>query len=416
MDGAVVNQAKSWLNLPCTDPMGRVFTRDGRFFRAIYPRKAALVRSLLSVDNVARLMADGLLAKTWIADEYTSGTDLVLEVEAAPFDVPCDRFTTSCLQTAFERWIEISLRLEGAGLSLSDAHFGNFMLFGRNEPRWIDLGSVRPSQEVTQDDPFRGFDELWKGMLAPLLVLRHPSRRTRLARLAIADYPYQGPKTSTNEAPLPLEDFVTAEREELRRMLGTLRGSAAVLKTYEFACGKLGEAFARAPAPPSPGPVDPSFIRSLVTDAGLRRVMCLGGDVYAPLADALRGLDVVVVDEDETRLEGIAAMIKAQPASTGTVALHLDHVINRLFLRRPPVADVLISCDPFTRFPHDSEVMLENIAATLAKLTTRLAVVTTPRQYEGAVMQFLRGSFAEVTQGSTQGDVSALICRKSDVA
>jgi hypothetical protein len=360
-------------------------------------------------------MADGLVAKTWIAERPVSGSDLVLEVQRAPFDVPCDRFTRSCLQAAFERWIEITLRLEGTGFCLSDAHFGNYMLFGRNEPRWIDLGSIRPIEEVTPDIPFRSFDELWKGMLAPLLVLRQSPHRARLVRLAIADYPYQGPRTVAHEAPLPLEEFVASERAELLSALGTATGRDAILKTFEFACAKLGDAFSRPAVAAAPAPVDPGFVGDILAKAGARRVACLGADVYAAFAGVLEEFDTVVIDEDEERLEQLAPGLKTRSHQSGTVALYLEHVVNRIFMQRPPQADAVVAFDPFRRFEHNSDVMRENIAAILASMATTTAVITAPKEFAAPLARLLQGFFADVATEPARSDYVALVCRKSAV-
>jgi hypothetical protein len=402
-----------WLNLPCTDPLGPVVAFEDRVFRAVYPHKTAVARTLLEAPSVADLMADGLVAKAWISDRQLSGAGLVLEVERASFDVPCDRFIGSCLQAAFERWVEMALRLDGTGFCLSDAHFGNFMLFGRNEPRWIDLGSIRPIQEVTPDVPFRGFEELWKGMLTPLLVLRQAPHRARLARLAIGDYPYQGPRTVANEPPLPLSELVAGEREELRRMLGAATGRDAILATFEFACAKLGEGFSH-PAAPAAASADSGALRRLLTDAGARRITCLGADVFGAFANGFDDLDAVVVDEDATRLEQLAAALKARPGRAGTVALYLEHAVNRIFLRRASRTDAVLALDPFRRFAHNSDVMLENVAAILAALGT-LAVITVPRELSVQLAGLLRGFFADVVEAPAPTSDQTLVCRHPHV-
>ena len=41
--------SEAWLNSPCTDPLGRVFAREGRIFRALFRESAA--QALETLDH-----------------------------------------------------------------------------------------------------------------------------------------------------------------------------------------------------------------------------------------------------------------------------------------------------------------------------------------------------------------------------
>ena len=143
---------------------------DGRVYRAIFRGQEGLARSIIDHREVRALMAEGLLARMGVSDRKVGGFNLVVESERAPFDVPCERFTRATLRAAALRWLQVCRRLLPAGLVLSDAHYGNTMLFGANEPRWVDLGSIRQPSAVEPETPFRSFQRFWSGMLAPLVV------------------------------------------------------------------------------------------------------------------------------------------------------------------------------------------------------------------------------------------------------
>ena len=161
-----------WVNTPCTDPVGRVFIADGRAYRAVFSDRASLARSVIGDHTVRSLMDEGLIARMWISDRKLDGFGLVVEAETAPFDVPSERFTRATLRAAVLRWLEVCKRLLPAGLELTDAHFGNYMLFGMNEPRWVDLGSIRPPPAAEKGErPFKSFGRFLSGMPSSLLTL-----------------------------------------------------------------------------------------------------------------------------------------------------------------------------------------------------------------------------------------------------
>src|SRR5688572_1065905 len=154
--------SEAWLNSPCTDPLGRVFARDGRIFRALFRESAAQALETLDHPVLQTLMRDGLVARMSRSDLEVDGYGPVLEAEKAAFDIPCDRFSFGALRQAALDWLEITRRLLPAGLALTDAHYGNFMLFGANRPRWVDLGSIRTAAVLPDASPFKAFRMFWE--------------------------------------------------------------------------------------------------------------------------------------------------------------------------------------------------------------------------------------------------------------
>ena len=85
--------SEAWLNSPCTDPLGRVFARDGRIFRALFRDSAGHALETLEHPVLQSLMQDGLVARMSRSDLKVEGYGPVLEAEKAAFDVPCGRFS-----------------------------------------------------------------------------------------------------------------------------------------------------------------------------------------------------------------------------------------------------------------------------------------------------------------------------------
>jgi hypothetical protein len=381
-----------WINTPCTDPAGRVFTADGRIYRAVFPGQEDLVRSLIENRELAALMEEGRVARTWLSDRVVPGFGMVVEMEKAPFDVPCERFTRATLRAATLGWLEISRRLQPAGLALSDAHFGNFMLFAASEPRWIDLGSIRPQRFAGEDKPFPSFRKFWGGMLAPLLLLATQPRHSRLARLSIADRPYQGPLTTADESPLSVdamvEDVLAGELASLK----TLAASQAMDQLQDFAA-RL-PVTSDLPASGAARRAVPEDVEALARAKPVASVICLGADACELVPAGWSGAALLVVDEEEQRLDAIAA---SRARAGGQLALYYEHPVNRRFLDHPPQAEVVLAIDPLERYAHPSSVAAENLSHVLGALGAKLAVVLTPSARKTPTERMLRQAYPAVT-------------------
>jgi len=385
-----------WINTPCTDPAGRVFIADGRVYRAIFPGQEDLIRSLIDKREVRSLMDEGLIARMWPVDRKVDGFGLVVESDAAPFDVPCERYTRATLRSATLRWLEIYRRLRPAGLALSDAHYGNFMLFGANEPRWVDLGSIRPLSFVTEERPFRSFRRFWVGMLAPLALIETQPRHARYARLSIADQPGQGPLTTPDEAPLAVDAMV----EEIGRLLvseiGALDAEQALDRLRDFAAGlpRGSESGPLAEERPAASLVEEATKQFRSSEAA--SVVCLGTDAFRQFRSAWGSADALVIDEVESRLDRLAQTLHCRNAA-GQVALCYGHPVNRLFLRNPPSGDAVLAVDPLDRYAHNSHVAADNIGHVLSVLGRKLALVVTPGKHQALAERMLGRVYASVT-------------------
>lgn len=386
-----------WINTPCTDPAGRVFITDGKVYRAIFPDQENAVRSVIENRGIAALMDDGFIARMRVSDRKLEGFGMVVEAEKAPFDVPCERYTRATLRAAILRWLEIYRRLLPHGLVLLDAHFGNFMLYGLSEPRWIDLGSIQPLPYVENEKPFRSFQRFWNGMLAPLALIETQPRHTRLARLSMADQAYQGPLTTVDEPPLSVDTLVEDLCKQVVAEIGTLDAERALDRlsafTAQLSTNEEGGARRRQE---SPATAIVKHIGERLASSRARSVICLGADAFRQLSGPWNGADVLVIDEHESDLDRLRKDTERMQGR-GQLALCYGHPVNRLFLKSAPSADAVIAIDPLARYAHRSHVELENLSHIIGLLGSRLAVILTPPENRARTEQMLRQAYPSVS-------------------
>ena len=395
--------SEAWLNSPCTDPLGRMFARDGKIFRALFRESAGKALETLDHPVLQSLMRDGLVARMSRSDLKVEGYGPVLEAEKAAFDVPCGRFSFGALRQAALDWLEITRRLLPAGLALTDAHYGNFMLFGANRPRWIDLGSIRPAAVLPEEAPFKAFQMFWEGMLAPLLVLATKPGHSRLARLAIADHPLQGPRVAANEPPVsaafvldvPLPAFSSASPE------AALREAAGLVPR------------GRETAIPGGMQLDERLLgRVSAALQGMDSIACIGAETYLGMAQALAGKDVLLIEPAEDQVQRVEGSI-AKGTPCRSVALYQQHCVNRLFRREGARADAVLAVDPMRALAHDSLVEAANIAETLSGMARRAVIAVSPYERRAATRKMLEQQFGSVGMehfGWPYGGWDVLVC------
>lgn len=402
-----------WINTPCTDPVGRVFIAEERVYRAVFPGQETSVLSVIGNREVGALMEAGLIARMRVSDRKVKGFSLVVEVEKAPFDVPCGRFTRATLRASALRWLDIYQRLLPAGLALSDAHFGNYMLFGANEPRWVDLGSIRPLSFVTEEKPFRSFKRFWAEMLAPLALIETQPHHVRLARLSIADQPDQGPLTTPDEPPLSVDALVEDVLKQLRSEVEALGAEKALNRLSDFTM-RLPQKHGPDPsATEEPAAAVLNELEQLCRSNRIASVICLGSDAYQKFSGSWGKADALVIDESEGDLDRLGRALKRRNDG-GQTALYYGHPVNRLFLKAPPSADAVLAIDPLARYAHNSHVEAENLAQILGALGRKLAVVVTKAARKAQTERMLGQIYPSVSteSGSWFGGGPAIVMGK----
>ena len=132
------------------DPSGFVFRQDGRVFRAVDGKCAAILEGLVHSGALRRLVDDGLVVRS----EFVTDADLARRfaadhagyarfLEHAPIDPITYPYcwTVSMLADAGVHTLDLQLRLLETGHSLKDATAYNIQ-FVKGKPVFIDLSSI----------------------------------------------------------------------------------------------------------------------------------------------------------------------------------------------------------------------------------------------------------------------------------
>lgn len=173
-----------WIGVRFLDPIGRVFHRDGNFYRAIYPDQVDYAAGLLENDTIKGLMDEGLLVKTEIAPLSVDGYGLVLAHEQGFRGCPPANWSREQLRRAGEVFLEINRRLLDIGHGLLDGHLGNMAQFANGQPKWIDFGSITSFGNGSRCQA--GLNNYKKSLHNPLRLMGKSPDLIRLARTALA--------------------------------------------------------------------------------------------------------------------------------------------------------------------------------------------------------------------------------------
>jgi hypothetical protein len=406
----------AWLNGPCTDPMGRMLrAADGRILRALFREREADALAVLEHAAVRALMEEGLVVRMAKSGSHFEGYGAVVESERAPFDVPCARFSFGALRQAALGWLEVVRRLLPADLCLTDAHYGNFMLFARNAPRWIDLGSMRDARVLPEERPFPAFSLFWVGMAAPLLLLAREPARARLARLSVADQPLQGPRFAENEPPLAVSGLVEDEKRELLSACAAVAPREALHLAAEFIGERTVLPAVKSDALPALDSKLTAHIGGALAARACGSVACIGAQAHFGAEGAFARRDVLVIEPSAARVRQVEEALQAgTPARS--VALCQEHPLNRLFMREALRADAVLAVDPLRSLAHPSGAEHANIAELLGNAASRAVVVVAPYEQRAATRQMLEGRFgaAQIEHfGWPYGGWDVMVCAKS---
>lgn len=155
-----------------------LFHHDGGLFRGFRGETAKRL-SALSDDDWAFLARSGLIEVTR-PDISVEGFPFVLRVhEIWPVTYPTE-WPTTLLSSAAVTTLSVAGALSRFGLRLKDAHPWN-VLFDGTEPRFVDLGSIVPGEEV---DP-GWVEEFQTYFLAPLMLFAVGQHRAARALIRL---------------------------------------------------------------------------------------------------------------------------------------------------------------------------------------------------------------------------------------
>jgi hypothetical protein len=130
------------------DSAARVFSHDGRVFRAVYAERAASAwRRLLDERWIGEAFDAGLV-RTWVPDVQLEGARLVLEHERIPFATYPAESTSRMHHDSATALVRLGQVLARHGMVLTDAHPWN-VLFHRGAPRYVDFGSIAAATSLS---------------------------------------------------------------------------------------------------------------------------------------------------------------------------------------------------------------------------------------------------------------------------
>lgn len=169
-----------WIGTRFLDPIGKVFYKDGYYYRAIYNDKVEFVKEILNKPSYNELIESGLLPKSEVLCDAIDGYGLLLKTKASPWKFKPSELPLSLLKKSSLVWIEINQILAKDNLGLIDAHFGNIAFGDHANPMWIDLGSIQPLSSSAQ-----GFGEFINTQMNPLFAFAKKKKLNKLTRLTL---------------------------------------------------------------------------------------------------------------------------------------------------------------------------------------------------------------------------------------
>jgi hypothetical protein len=364
--------------------------------RGLQRPRDPVLQALFNRGIVDRLAERGLLAPMRLTRSPGDPGDAALEIDPPDFEVPSDRFSRAALHAAARAWIEVALILDETNHGLADARFESFALYGANQPRLLDVGSIRPLRELSDEKPFPSFGEFCAHLAAPLLVLYRQPRLARAARRAIADRAAPDSSFAHDEAPFELRS-VSAEHSvsaisraiyvnHARTEKDALLRLRALLEDLDR---RLPEAGALATSRFGPE------LQQRIGAVDGARVLCIGADAYLAHRGALHERRCLVVEEHQDELDALDRALRAPRAGERVCAYYGPWLQRELGATRL-ATDRVIAHDPFARLRQDRSLQPQDIASALAALARRELFLCVGDDLLPRALPALRERFARV--------------------
>lgn len=135
-----------YLGFATLDPSGRVFEYNSNIYRGIYEDKIDYVKEIFNSGLYGELINKNYIIETHFANKITKNFPLVLWHKRLTITLPTE-WTLSMFKKAAKLILKINTICEKYGYQLGDTHPYN-VLFEKNEPIWIDLGSIVPKSAI----------------------------------------------------------------------------------------------------------------------------------------------------------------------------------------------------------------------------------------------------------------------------
>ena len=164
------------------DPDGRLFSWNGRLYRAISREKTPFFRRLFEDGILQKLIDQGLIVRTEPTDLALDGYGLVLIHHRVPFVSYPHEWCAAMFKDAARAYLDLHRELLQYGLTLKDTHPWN-LLFEATKPIYVDVNSIRP---CAGDTGHLDYNEFCQYYLHPLTLMGQGQER--IVRFLLPDY------------------------------------------------------------------------------------------------------------------------------------------------------------------------------------------------------------------------------------
>lgn len=147
------------------DDFGRVFSQDGKIYRAIHPAHEGVCLALIQSPLFKELSEKQLVPATTIANITVPGYNLILHHERL-IETLQHEWSFGMLKDAALAVLEVNEICRKFGYELKDAHTLN-VLFKDYRPQMVDIGSISPVQSSSGE--WSAYEEFLASFVLPLL-------------------------------------------------------------------------------------------------------------------------------------------------------------------------------------------------------------------------------------------------------
>ena len=361
------------------DPVGNVFKKNGKYYRAIKHGATAQVKKLIAEGAYHHLALRKLIPEHQFWEIEHPDYSMVAGIDAG-IVFPSSSYPLLALQAAARVWLDINdclMDVDGH-FGLIDGHSGNFALFDNSRPMWIDMGSIGEAGGQF-GDPHFGRSQFIRCYIYPLLMIARRPQDTAAIRQLMSEQP-DGITDAQFEARV-LEGFDLGplanpqNRIERRAVLRHLREVVdgidfSGVKGFWSGYRKAEQLEWALQGGPLQGDADPRFkaVADLVERSGAKSFIDLGAN------------------------DGLFSLLFVRNGAKGIAVDLDDFALNKLyqFLSEHPGIDMVVAQGTFSNVPHMAEVVLAlalthhlnlsqglsfaDISASLAKNTSHAAI------------------------------------------
>jgi len=128
------------------DDIGEIFEWQERILRGIYPEKSAMVREFFESGFIPELIKENLFHKSWITNYECDNYGLIIEHKKIWPVIYPQEWTFSMLKDSALTVLRVAKIAKKYGYNMKDCHGFN-VLFEKNQPKFIDLGSFHRNKE-----------------------------------------------------------------------------------------------------------------------------------------------------------------------------------------------------------------------------------------------------------------------------